>query len=199
LISNIGAEWRFASAVASRLEQLGALTQGDRRASSGAADMSDFAVDTKWGQKALGNMLMNVQAVMGNRNPPFPGVKSEFMNEDAGAEDEDGNKIPVYTLHDFVEEAVPELQSVGVIGQKFNGTVPTFLNRLFGVRLEIQKKIFRYFLDTFDKTVELAKKNREYSEGKESADSKSVLSFVRLTTVHMPVPLQESSTCQAKV
>ena len=49
LISNIGAEWRFASAVASRLEQLGALTQGDRRASSGAADMSEFAVDTKWG------------------------------------------------------------------------------------------------------------------------------------------------------
>ena len=45
LISSIGAEWRFASAVASRLEQLGALTQGDRRASSGAADMSDFAVD----------------------------------------------------------------------------------------------------------------------------------------------------------
>ena len=45
LITDIGAEWRFASAVASRLEQLGALTQGDRRASSGAADMSDFAVD----------------------------------------------------------------------------------------------------------------------------------------------------------
>ena len=48
MISAIGAEWRFASAVASRLAQLGALTQGDRRA-TGANDMSEFSVDNQYG------------------------------------------------------------------------------------------------------------------------------------------------------
>jgi C-terminal domain on Strawberry notch homologue len=46
---------QFAAAVAKRLESLGALTQGDRRASAGAQGLglSAFNVDTKYGTKAL--------------------------------------------------------------------------------------------------------------------------------------------------
>ena len=49
IISEIGAEWRFSSAVASRLDQLGALTQGERRAAVGSGSgISDFSVDTQY-------------------------------------------------------------------------------------------------------------------------------------------------------
>jgi hypothetical protein len=44
--------------VASRLESMGALTQGDRRAGAGATDLKDFNLDTKWGQQALERMML---------------------------------------------------------------------------------------------------------------------------------------------
>ena len=52
LISALCGEQRFASSVARRLESLGALTHGDRRAME-ATDLSRFNLETKYGRKAL--------------------------------------------------------------------------------------------------------------------------------------------------
>lgn len=46
LISELSGEQRFASIVAKRLESLGALTHGDRRATE-SRDLSKYNVDTK--------------------------------------------------------------------------------------------------------------------------------------------------------
>ena len=52
VLSNLGGERRFAAAVARRLQSLGALTRGDRRAASGI-DLSESNLDSPLGRKSL--------------------------------------------------------------------------------------------------------------------------------------------------
>jgi hypothetical protein len=62
LLSDVGGEKRFASAVAKRLALLGALTQGDRRSTgqSNALGLGDFDCDNRYGQRALKQMLDSI-------------------------------------------------------------------------------------------------------------------------------------------
>jgi len=57
LFTNLGGEKRFASIVAKRLESLGALTQGDRRA---GLSLSAFNYDSNYGKKALTMMYRGI-------------------------------------------------------------------------------------------------------------------------------------------
>ncbi len=53
----LGGEARFASAVANRLQSLGALTQGDRRAAGYSQDLVNYAIDGAHGTRALEQLL----------------------------------------------------------------------------------------------------------------------------------------------
>lgn len=79
LISDVAGEKRFASVVARRLERLGALTHGDRRVTQ-TRDLSMFNIDTKFGKKALGNVM---HCFMRQMNPlvPFPDFQGNFVQE----------------------------------------------------------------------------------------------------------------------
>lgn len=67
LISDLAGERRFASVVAKRLESLGALTHGDRRATE-TRDLSQFNIDNKYGRAAL---QATMKAVMGGEVSTF--------------------------------------------------------------------------------------------------------------------------------
>lgn len=57
--TTIGGEKRFAAAVARRLQSLGALTRGDRRAASGV-DLSDANFDSPLGRRSLRRMYDHI-------------------------------------------------------------------------------------------------------------------------------------------
>jgi hypothetical protein len=59
VITDLAGEMRFASAVAKRLQSLGALTKGDRRAAVGQ-DMSDYDIETSYGRMALRKMIESI-------------------------------------------------------------------------------------------------------------------------------------------
>lgn len=62
LISALSGEQRFASIVAKRLQSLGALTHGDRRATE-SRDLSKYNVDTKYGRQALEITIKSIAGI----------------------------------------------------------------------------------------------------------------------------------------
>lgn len=80
LLSDVGGEKRFAAAVAKRLALLGALTQGDRRATgqSNALGLGGFDLDNKFGKKALDQMLDKVWRCL---DSPLTDVPDSFFCE----------------------------------------------------------------------------------------------------------------------
>ena len=52
VVTELGGERRFASAVSKRMASMGALTKGDRRAASGS-DLSEFDIDSTYGKVSL--------------------------------------------------------------------------------------------------------------------------------------------------
>ena len=75
LISTLSGEQRFASIVAKRLQSLGALTHGDRRATE-SRDLSKYNVDTRYGRQALEKTLKSIVGL------EMPNVKMEDYPED---------------------------------------------------------------------------------------------------------------------
>ncbi len=91
----------FVYRVAKRLECLGALTHGDRRATE-TRDLSRFNIDNKYGKQALENVIRSI-CNLERAWAPFPKILS---NE---------------TKFDFVTEARKALINVGLISRVPSG------------------------------------------------------------------------------
>ncbi|KAJ7412222.1 Protein strawberry notch 2 [Willisornis vidua] len=153
LISELAGERRFASIVAKRLESLGALTHGDRRATE-SRDLSKYNFENKYGAKALDRVLSTILSHTENRVP----VPKSYEGREA----------------DFFREMKQGLISMGICcSQMKYGTVSVekdcsitkFLNRILGLEVDKQNMLFQYFSDTFDYLIEKDKKEGKYDMG----------------------------------
>ncbi|KAK2818636.1 hypothetical protein Q5P01_024197 [Channa striata] len=151
LISELAGEQRFASIVAKRLESLGALTHGDRRATE-TRDLSRFNFDNKYGRNALEIVMKSIVKL----DTPLVSPPSEFKG-------------------DFFKEIQSGLIGVGLINvedksgalslDKDYNNIGKFLNRILGMEVHQQNALFQYFSDTLAAVIQEAKKNGRYDMG----------------------------------
>ncbi|KAF5195402.1 strawberry notch-like protein [Thalictrum thalictroides] len=160
LFTNLGGERRFASIVAKRIETLGALTQGDRRA---GPSLSAYNYDSVYGKKAL---MMMYRGIMEQDSLPVvpPGCTSEKPE----------------TIEDYIIKAKAALVSVGIVrdtilgkGKDHGGRivesdmhdVGRFLNRLLGLPPDIQNRLFELFVSILDHIVQNARSEGHFDSG----------------------------------
>lgn len=152
LISNLAGERRFASTVAKRLESLGALTHGDRRATE-TRDLSQFNIDNKYGRSALEAVM---KAIMGYERPLVPppqDYEGEFFKDVGGA------LVGVGMIVN--SEANPGVLSL----DKDYNNISKFLNRILGMPVDLQNRLFKYFTDTLEANIGQAKKQGRFDLG----------------------------------
>ncbi|XP_076254599.1 protein strawberry notch isoform X2 [Rhynchophorus ferrugineus] len=152
LISDLAGERRFASIVAKRLESLGALTHGDRRATE-TRDLSQFNIDNKYGRTAL---EATMKAIMGYEAPivsPPKDYKGDFFKDVAGA------LVGVGLIVN--SENMPGVLSL----DKDYNNMSKFLNRILGMPVELQNRLFKYFTDTLAAIITQAKRTGRFDLG----------------------------------
>ncbi|VDK34606.1 unnamed protein product [Gongylonema pulchrum] len=151
LISELAGEKRFASIVAKRLESLGALTHGDRRATE-SRDLSQFNLDTRYGRAALDVLL---RTITGSLDPPLIPPPKNYKP---------GNFLT--DMQCYMEGVGLLTSDDGIYGiEKESATIPKFLNRILGLPVHAQNALFQYFSDIVAELIAQAKHDGTYDMG----------------------------------
>ncbi|KAI8441853.1 hypothetical protein MSG28_005537 [Choristoneura fumiferana] len=177
LISDLAGERRFASTVAKRLESLGALTHGDRRATE-TRDLSQFNIDNKYGRTALEAVMKAIMKYETPLVPPPRDYNGDFFqvyyhiayktSEICKLNDASG--IPLW------RDIASALVGVGLIINsesapgvlsldKDYNNMSKFLNRILGMPVDLQNRLFKYFTDTLTAVMEQAKRSGRFDLG----------------------------------
>jgi hypothetical protein len=152
LISDLAGERRFASTVAKRLESLGALTHGDRRATE-SRDLSQFNIDNKYGRSALEAVMKTIMGYEPPMVPPPSDYKGDFFTDIAGA------LVGVGLIVN--SESNPGVLSL----DKDYNSISKFLNRILGMPVDLQNRLFKYFTDTLTAIISKEKKMGRFDLG----------------------------------
>lgn len=152
IISDLAGERRFASIVAKRLESLGALTHGDRRSSTTTNDLHQFNIMGRYSHDALISTLRIIEDDAVNQIPPDLGDAKKFLRNARQALIDTG-----------LAKGSPDAISIEATPTSLN--IPTFLNRLLGMKVDVQNLLFRLFTETMNKIIRRKKFAGQYDSG----------------------------------
>lgn len=146
-IDALKAQKRFISTIARRLDQLGALTRGQRQAGSSGLFNAADNLESREAQQALESLFRDF------RNGQVPGLSHDEVMKQLG----------------YLSEETQE--KGGKRGRRSEPETPPmrqFLNRLLSLRVDMQAKVFDAFDDRLKKTVEQAVKQGTLDTGVEN-------------------------------
>ncbi len=135
--TNLKAQKRFVSSIARRLDQLGALTRGQREATSQGMFTAADNLESEYAKVGLRNFFVDLHR--GKTGLDFQDVTK---NMGLNLMDENGA---------FTDSKIPE--------------IPQFLNRLLSLKTDQQNAVFTEFENRLVEAVEYAKQRGIYDEG----------------------------------
>lgn len=201
LVSPLGGERRFVAAVVKRLESLGALTQGDRRATGVTSSWGCFNVDTEEGEATVSDIMHHtgweMKRLLGKepKNPQLPLVKppaiSEFEKQQLAKLCIDNARILGLNSKFVDADALAQqmhllhaanlwLSLVGLDADDLGnsdvnkGIVGKFLNRILGLEVARQQVMFDYFARYLEKTIKAAKRDGTYNQGIKNIEGRQI-------------------------
>lgn len=163
VVTDLGGERRFASAVSKRMAQLGALTKGDRRAATGT-DLSSFDVDSVFGRRALSKLYTALSS--SPCSPPSRNANA-ILDTFSSSQQLSGEEARIETL----TTAFHALNDVGLGGEP---NVKKFLNRIAGLEVMRQRLVFSLFMSTLDDVIADAKATGEWEGSVEDIKATSI-------------------------
>ena len=138
--TEVGGERRVASAVAKRLQSLGALTHGDRRATAGGSvsSLESYNWETKIGRESLSDFYKSIGGLAKAAAVPPPVLRTESATQAQEGSD----------TKEFFSQAREWLTEVGLDKELAGGEpdIGKFLNRTLGLALQPQELLTEYFL-----------------------------------------------------
>ncbi|MBK5938048.1 strawberry notch-like NTP hydrolase domain-containing protein [Halochromatium roseum] len=145
--TDLAAQKRFVSSIARRLDQLGALTRGQRQTTSQGLFTAADNLESVYAQAALTNLFQDLH---NGRTPlSFKEVTAQMglsLVDDNGA---------------LVQGKIPN--------------VPQFLNRLLSLKTDKQNQVFGLFENRLVEAVEYAKQQGIYDEGLQTLRAQSIV------------------------
>lgn len=153
--TNLKGHMRFISSIARRLAQLGALTEGERKASSQGLFSERDNLESVYATDAVEQLVDDVHR----------------------------GKTPGMTMTEFAQElGLPNL--VDEHGNLNAGQVPSvtkFLNRILSMTIETQNRVFDLFSDRLDANIERAERNGTLDQGLETIKALNIKEAGRQT------------------
>ncbi|KAK9808500.1 hypothetical protein WJX73_001795 [Symbiochloris irregularis] len=166
IVTACGGEFRFAASAAKRLQSLGALLRGDRRALGAGVDLKEFDIDNKFGKQALDR---TVGIIVGTR-APVDSVQVPVLPEEV-RQLLPSNLDDEQAFNRYMQDA---MIPVGLIDRdsrnrctvsKSAETVSTFLNRMLALPLGQQELLFDFFSAVMDALIDEAKSSGKHDDG----------------------------------